>query len=107
MYCVWLDAHICSEFLRFGRNVRGPYRAAADLVEAMNETLGDEYCAYTDKEIEKHLEGSGKKLKYYSSLRDDDELLHVGMTTTPGSRVFLSRKLPYGTEDKGRKRRAD
>ncbi|KAL8870797.1 MAG: hypothetical protein Q9174_003241 [Haloplaca sp. 1 TL-2023] len=105
MYCVWLDAHICSEFLRHGRNVRGSFRGAADLVEAMNETLGDEYCAYTDKEIEKHLEASGKKLKYYSSLRDDDELLHVGMTTTPGSRVLLSQKMLYGAENKARRKR--
>lgn len=101
MYCVWLDTNIASELVRSGRTVRGPLRAAADLVEAMNETLGHEYCAYTDKEIEKALKRSGDRLRYSASLRDHEELLHVGLTAKPEARVLLSKKMLYGAENKG------
>ncbi|KAL8686548.1 MAG: hypothetical protein Q9218_007026, partial [Villophora microphyllina] len=96
MYCVWLDANIASELVKSGRTVRGHFRAAADLAEALNETLGHEYCTYTDKEIEKELERSGKRLKYYGSQRDDDGPLHVGITTEEVTSVLLSRKMLYG-----------
>ncbi|KAL8697784.1 MAG: hypothetical protein Q9201_006931 [Fulgogasparrea decipioides] len=105
MYCVWLDANSASELLRNGRTVRGPFRAAADVVEAINEILGHEYCAYTDKEIEKELERSGAKVRYYGSLRDDDELLHVGLTAKNDARMLLSAKLLYGAESNAMKRK--
>ncbi|KAI4265249.1 MAG: hypothetical protein L6R38_009555 [Xanthoria sp. 2 TBL-2021] len=106
MYCLWLDANLASELVKTGRTIRGPFRAAADLAEAMKETLGDEYCAYTDKEIEKELERSGNMLRYHSTLSDDDDqLLHVGLTSQPGAKVLLSRQKLYGAEDKGRRRR--
>ncbi|KAL8725295.1 MAG: hypothetical protein Q9166_007444 [cf. Caloplaca sp. 2 TL-2023] len=104
MYCVWLDANLASELIKAGRTIRGPFRAAADLAEALNETLGHEYCAYTDEEIEKELKRSGEMLRYNSTLRDDDGLLHVGLTTKPDARVLLSRKKLYGAEDEARKR---
>ncbi|KAL9024274.1 MAG: hypothetical protein Q9180_007948, partial [Flavoplaca navasiana] len=63
MYCLWLDANLASRLVKAGRTIRGPFRAATDLAEAMNETLGDEYCAYTDQEIEKELEKSGNMLR--------------------------------------------
>ncbi|KAL8925445.1 MAG: hypothetical protein Q9208_003537 [Pyrenodesmia sp. 3 TL-2023] len=97
MYAVWMDANINSELVKYGRKIRGPFRAAADLVEAMNETLGYEYCAYKDKEIAKALEGSGDRLRYYSSLTDDDKVLHIGMTSEPSAYVYLSRKRLYGS----------
>lgn len=97
MYAVWMDANINSELVRYGRKIRGPFRAAADLVEAMNETLGHEYCAYKDKEIAKALEDSGDRVRYYSSLTDDDETLHIGMTSDPSAYVYLSRKRLYGS----------
>ncbi|KAL8748867.1 MAG: hypothetical protein Q9199_008026 [Rusavskia elegans] len=106
MYCLWLDANLASELVKTGRTIRGPFRAAADLAEAMKETLGDEYCAYTDKEIEKELERSGNMLRYHSTLSDDDDqLLHVGLTSQPGAKVLLSRQKLYGAEDNGRRRR--
>ncbi|KAL8866108.1 MAG: hypothetical protein Q9198_009039 [Flavoplaca austrocitrina] len=103
MYCLWLDANLASKLVKAGRTIRGPFRAATDLAEAMNETLGDEYCAYTDQEIEKELEKSGNRLRYYSTLSDDDDrLLHVGMTSQPEARVVLRKQKLYGREDKGR-----
>ena len=107
MYCVWLDANLASELVKSGRTIRGPFRAAADLVEAMNETLGHEYCAYTEKEISEGLEGSGERLRYYSTLRDDDELLHVGVTTKSSARVLLSRKKLYGGKERARRKEDD
>lgn len=104
MYCVWLDANIASKLVRSGRTVRGPFRAAADLTEALNETLGHEYCAYTDYEIQKELEKSGKRLKYYGSHRDDDGLLHVGMTTEEETSVLLSSKRLYGMKTTARRK---
>ncbi|KAL8693857.1 MAG: hypothetical protein Q9224_003677 [Gallowayella concinna] len=98
MYCIWLDANLTSELVKSGRTIRGPFRAAADLAEALNETLGGEYCAYTDKEIEKELERSGDLLRYNSTLRDDDGTLHVGLTSQEGARVLLSRNKLYGKE---------
>ncbi|KAL8833414.1 MAG: hypothetical protein Q9176_007996 [Flavoplaca citrina] len=104
MYCLWLDANLASKLVKAGRTIRGPFRAATDLAEAMNETLGDEYCAYTDQEIEKELEKSGNMLRYYSTLSDDDDrLLHVGMTSRPGARVVLRKQKLYGGEEKGRR----
>lgn len=103
MYCLWLDANLASHLVKAGRTIRGPFRAAADLTEAMNETLGDEYCAYTDQEIEKELERSGDMLRYNSTLADDDDdqLSHVGLTSQPGARVLLDRRKLYGTAGKG------
>ncbi|KAL8956432.1 MAG: hypothetical protein Q9193_006051 [Seirophora villosa] len=103
MYCVWLDANIASELVRHGRTIRGPFRAAADLVEAMNDTLGNEYCAYSDREVSKALKTSGDRLRYESTF-GDDELLHVGLSTKPTARVYLSGKKLYGSEDAARRR---
>ncbi|KAL8804656.1 MAG: hypothetical protein Q9182_002465 [Xanthomendoza sp. 2 TL-2023] len=104
IYCIWLDANLTSELVKAGRTIRGPFRAAADLAEALNETLGGEFCAYTDAEIEKELERSGQVLRYNSTLRDDDGMLHVGLTAREGARVLLSRSKLYGKESgKGRR----
>ncbi|KAL8910311.1 MAG: hypothetical protein Q9171_004397 [Xanthocarpia ochracea] len=104
MYCLWLDANLASKLVRAGRTIRGPFRAAADLAEALNETLGSEYCAYTDKEIEKELERSGNMVRYNSTVGDDDEqLLHVGLTAQPWARVLLDKVRLYGAEEKSRK----
>ncbi|KAI4111482.1 MAG: hypothetical protein LQ345_006789 [Seirophora villosa] len=104
MYGVWLDANIASELVRHGRTIRGPLRAAADLVEAMNDTVGKEYCAYSDREVSKALQASGDRLRYESTF-GDDELLHVGLSTKPSARVYLSGKKLYGSEDTARRRR--
>ncbi|KAL8996721.1 MAG: hypothetical protein Q9169_003836 [Polycauliona sp. 2 TL-2023] len=105
MYCLWLDANLASKLVKAGRTIRGPFRAATDLTEAMKETLGDEYCAYGDKEIEKELTKTGNGLRYYCTQSgNDDQLLHVGMTAQPGTRIVLNRQKLYGAEEKERRR---
>ncbi|KAL8966473.1 MAG: hypothetical protein Q9197_005957 [Variospora fuerteventurae] len=103
MYGVWLDANIASDLVRNGRTIRGPFRAAADLVEAMNHTLGTEHCAYSDEEVAKALQASGDRLRYESTY-GDDELLHVGLTTKSTAKVYLSRKKLYGSNGTARRR---
>ncbi|KAL8787900.1 MAG: hypothetical protein Q9213_001927 [Squamulea squamosa] len=98
MYYVWLDANLASKLVQSGRTLQGPFRAAADLVEAVNEKLGHKYCAYTDAEIQKELEKSGTVLRYSSTFRKDSELLHIGLTTRPGPRVSLARGKLYGAQ---------
>ncbi|KAL8854440.1 MAG: hypothetical protein Q9221_000710 [Calogaya cf. arnoldii] len=101
MYCLWLDANLFSKLVKAGRTVRGPFRAATDLAEAMKETLGDEYCAYTDQEIGNELGRSGNMLRYNAAVVEDgDQLLHVGLTTRPGAKVTLRRQRLYGAEEK-------
>ncbi|KAL8645328.1 MAG: hypothetical protein Q9226_007355 [Calogaya cf. arnoldii] len=108
MYCLWLDANLASKLVKAGRTIRGPFRAATDLAEAMKETLGDEYCAYTEEEIQKELERSGDLLRYSAAVcEDDDQLLHVGLTTRPGAKVTLRKQKLYGAEEQGRRRRRD
>ncbi|KAL8932082.1 MAG: hypothetical protein Q9216_006969 [Gyalolechia sp. 2 TL-2023] len=105
MFCVWLDANIASELVRNGRTIRGHFRAAADLVEAMNKTLGHEYCAYSEKELANGLDKSGDRLRYNTISEDDrDGLLHVGVTTSPSARVLVSDKRLYGGKDTARRR---
>ena len=100
MYCLWLDANLFSKLVKAGRTVRGPFRAATDLAEAMKETLGDEYCAYTEQEIGKELRRSGNMLRYNAAVVEDgDQLLHVGLTTRPGAKVTLRKQRLYGTEE--------
>ncbi|KAL8765340.1 MAG: hypothetical protein Q9209_007567 [Squamulea sp. 1 TL-2023] len=104
MYLVWLDANIFSALVKAGRTIRGPFRAAADLAEVMSESLGSEYCAYTDKEIEKELDKLGNTLQYNSTMCDNEMLQHVGLTAQPGAGVLLSRQKLYGAEQNGRRR---
>ena len=40
MYFVWLDTNIYSALCRSGRPMRGEFRTAADLSDAMGEVLG-------------------------------------------------------------------
>ncbi|KAL8715146.1 MAG: hypothetical protein Q9220_001103 [cf. Caloplaca sp. 1 TL-2023] len=91
-----------NELVRSGRTIRGPFRAAADLVEAMNETLGHQYCAYSEQEIEKALQNSGESLKYDSLLREGSDVLHVGLSTDKAARVLMSRKRLYGRKSGAR-----
>lgn len=50
-YLFWLDANLNSTLCRNGRRIRGPFRAASDLVDAMKEVLGGQTCAYADSEL--------------------------------------------------------
>ena len=99
MYLVWLDANIYSALCRSGRKVRGPFRATADLAEAMREVLGDECCAYTDSQLARELSVQ-PGVKYYSGDSQDGDVSHIGLSSRRlGSVPYNSTKL-YGKREK-------
>lgn len=98
MFLVWLHANLRSQLLRVGRGIRGNYRAAADLAEAMQETLGDEFCAYPDSELGKELEREGLALRYRTTEVRDTGLSHIGLAK--GGFLVLDRSKLYGRRRK-------
>ena len=99
MYIVWLDANIYSALCRSGRKLRGPFRAVADLSEAMEEVLGQETCAYTNSELAREL-SKRSGLRYYASDSPENDLSHIGLSSRRLGRVpFNSTKL-YGKREK-------
>lgn len=95
MYIVWLDARIYSALCRSGRRVRGPFRAAADLSEAMREVLGDETCAYTDGELARELYRE-PGLSYYATDVDAREVAHVGLSSRRRGKIPFNSTKIYG-----------
>ena len=97
MFLVWLDANVCSELCRKGRKMRGSFRNALDLAEAVREVLGDELCAYSEKEIERQLGKSRIGLQFYSTSDTDDGISHIGISSLKsGQRFHLHDKSLYG-----------
>lgn len=90
-----------SKLLFKNRQVRGGFRASADLAEAMKDVLGDEFCAYSEDEIAKVLARDEKGLRYYTSEMDDKGISHIGIGSHGG--VGLDNSRLYG----GRRRRQD
>ena len=96
MFGVWLDANLNSQLCRNGRKVRGYFRAAADVSEAMRETLGDEFCAYSDAEIAKELGKERNGLRYYTSYAKDGEVSHIGISATQRNGLLIRDDVTYG-----------
>lgn len=97
MFMVWLDANLNSELCRKGRKMRGSFRNALDLAEAIREVLGDELCAYSDSEIARHLIKSGFGLQFCSSTDIDSGISHIGLSSLKGGqRLRLPDKSLYG-----------
>ena len=61
------------------RRVRGNFRATADLAEAMEDVVGDEFCAYSEDEIAKELNRDIRGLRYYTSERSNRGISHIGI----------------------------
>ena len=97
MYIVWLEANVNSQLVRRGRRIRGPLRAASDLVEAMREVLGDEYCAYSNSELEKELAKDKGRVRYFATDATKDGVAHVGLSSRRGERVNLNLNQLYGS----------
>ena len=95
-YIVWLDANICSKLCRHGRTIRGPFRAAQDLSEAIIEALGPNTCAYSDDQLDealRHLPG----VRYYAEDGENDSgPSQIGLTTSPDRPLKLSESRLYG-----------
>ena len=68
-----------SQLLFKNRRLRGGFRAAADLAEAMKDVLGDEFCAYSDDEIARELDHERNGLRYYTSENNDKGISHIGI----------------------------
>ncbi|KAL2047574.1 hypothetical protein N7G274_000615 [Stereocaulon virgatum] len=94
-YLVWLDANVYSALCRSGRKIRGQYRAAIDLSEAMGEALGKETCAYSDAELSRELQRQ-PGIRYYSTDAQSGDVSHIGLSSRRvGGIEFNSTKL-YG-----------
>ena len=100
MLFIWLHANMTSQLLFKNRQVRGAFRASADLAEAMQDVLGDEFCAYSDGEIAKELARDEKGLRYYTSENSDKGILHIGVGSRGG--VGLDDSKLYGGERRRR-----
>ena len=97
MFSVWLDANLNSQLCRNGRKVRGYFRAAADVSEAMKETLGEEFCAYSDAEIAKELKKELTGLGYYTSYAKDGDVSHIGISSKQRNSLLIKDDINYGT----------
>ena len=95
MYAIWLDANLNSELCRRGRKLRSPFRAAADLAEAMNEVLGDKTCAYSDSQLAKALKRQ-PGVRYYSTRPKNGQVGHIGLSSVRRRTVKIDRFKLYG-----------
>ena len=101
MYFVWLDANIYSALCRSGRKLRGNFRAAADLSEAMREALGEETCAYSDAELWKELRME-PGVQYYASDPHEGDVSHIGLSSRRRGRMPYNSTKLYGRWGKDR-----
>ena len=95
MYLVWLDAQIYSVLCRSGRKVRGPFRAVADLSEAMKEVLGDDICAYSNSALAEEL-SLQLGITYYANDPEDGSVSHIGLSSNKRNRVSYNSTKMYG-----------
>jgi hypothetical protein len=94
-YGVWIHMNRKSELCRKGRSL-GKYRAAVDLVESIHRDLGNDICAYSEKELSEELEKQGG-IKYYVEEREGDAASHIGITSSRDrGQVRLRFGEPYG-----------
>ncbi|KAL6718442.1 hypothetical protein ACLMJK_004532 [Lecanora helva] len=101
MYIVWADANIYSALCRSGRKLRGNFRAAADLSEAMKEVLGEETCAYSDRELWRELRME-PGMRYYASDPSEGDVSHIGLSSRKRGRVPYNSTKLYGKLGKER-----
>jgi hypothetical protein len=84
-----------SELCQKGRRL-GKYRASVDLVESICQDLGNDICAYSEKELTEKLEKQGG-IKYYVEQGEGDDISHIGITSCRGrGPVSLRFGEPYG-----------
>lgn len=102
MVGVWLDANINSQLCRKGRKIRGYFRAAADISEAMSENLGEEFCAYSNSEIAQELRKEQNGLRYYTSNVKNGDVSHIGISSTRLEGLTLRDDAVYGAYTTGR-----
>lgn len=101
MFMVWLDANLYSKLCRRGRKMHGSFRNVLDLAEAVKEVLGDDLCAYSNSEIARQLDKSGRGVQFYSTSDADHGVSHIGISSFEGGiRLRLDDKSLYGRPGK-------
>lgn len=101
MYFVWLDANIYSAICRSGRRMRGDFRAAVDLSDAMGEVLGNETCAYSNDEMRSALNRE-PGLRYYAADVNGHDVAHIGISSMRIGKVPYNSTALYGRRCKYR-----
>jgi hypothetical protein len=102
-YGVWIHMNRKSELCQKGRRL-GKYRATVDLVESICQDLGNDICAYSEKELTEKLEKQGG-IKYYVEQGEGDGISHIGITSCRGRGPVSLRfgepyvRAPLGPED--------
>lgn len=105
MFFIWLDADIYSELYQKGRKMHGSFRNALDIAEAVKEVLGDEICAYLNKEIARQLDKSRARLRFYTISDADSGISHIGIgsnSSETGQKFRLHDNGLYGGGGLGR-----
>lgn len=94
LWILWLDAEWKSQFTRKGRRM-GTYRAIADIADAMKGDLGENFCAYLQKELAAALKRRGP-IKYYVGRGAKGEVGHIGLSSRYSERANLEWDKEYG-----------
>ena len=84
-----------SMLCRSGRKVRGPFRAAVVLSEALGEFLGHKTCTYPDSELTKEL-AKEPGVRYHASDPIDGDVSHIGLSSRRVGRVPFDSTNMYG-----------
>lgn len=95
MLAIWTEANFNSTLCRHNRRVRGPFRAALDLAEAIKEVIGGKTCPYSDSDITKALSRQ-PGLRYYSDAPDADGIGHVGVSSIRVRWIEINDSQRYG-----------
>jgi hypothetical protein len=96
-YGVWVHMNRKSELYGKGRRL-GKYRAAIDVVDSIQQDLGRDTCAYSEKELKDKL-AEVEGIKYYVEHSDGDAPSHIGISSSmDGGPVKLRFGELYGRE---------
>ncbi|KAL8839788.1 MAG: hypothetical protein Q9170_001599 [Blastenia crenularia] len=94
LWILWVDTEWNSQFTRKGRRM-DTYRAIADIAEAMKGDLGEDTCAYSEKELAAALKRGGP-IKYYVEPDAEGEKGHIGLSSRQSKRAKLEWDKKYG-----------
>lgn len=84
--------------------MRGSFRNVLDLAEGIRELLGDDLCAYSNREIARQLDKSGYGLQFYSISDTDNGISHIGISPfQDGQKLRLNDRSLYGGLDEDQK----
>ena len=79
MYVMWIDAQCNSELTQTGRSM-GMWRAVLDLAEALGLELGNQTCAYGERELKRKIQHLGP-IRYHCT-EGEDGSAHLGLSSS-------------------------